>query len=454
MLNYEIDALIEYDTNINDSVFDYLVTSFAKKDRDKLFIFKNYLVTQNISNTYFEIHDDNEKIFTTHSYKWSFKRTDLTTSCELGRNYILTKEKSKYFIFLSHPIFINKSSYHLTLIKDVTFIMDSRSSQYKYFMFIMIFVVVALIILSYFLSRYITKDLGTLTEVANHIENGNYKVRTHLEAKDEIGMLGYQIDKMAQVIECNIISLENETQAKQRFIDNLTHELRSPMTSIIGYSELMLRSKYNKDIFDRSLYHIFSEGNRLTHLSQKMTEYILLKNYKMDTSEIQIKEIIEEVNHISVGKYDHNNIHIKHEGDDFIMNTDKYLLETIILNLVDNAIKASLKKLDSKDITTKSKNSEFRVGGDINIIISTSQNENEYKINVIDSGIGMTQEALKKIYEPFFTVDASRNSTNCGIGLGMSICHDLVSLLNGNIHIESGVDYGTKVSLIFKFTTS
>ncbi|MGL5753419.1 MAG: ATP-binding protein, partial [Paraclostridium sp.] len=127
-------------------------------------------------------------------------------------------------------------------------------------------------------------------------------------------------------------------------------------------------------------------------------------------------------------KFTENNIHFIIEGEDFNINSDVYLLTTLLSNFIDNSIKAII-------------NSPVKV---ITVIVD------DYKVIIKDSGVGIDKKEMDRIFEPFYMVDKSRSSSLGGFGLGLSICLNIIQLLNIDFDIESELQRGTKIILSFK----
>jgi signal transduction histidine kinase len=239
---------------------------------------------------------------------------------------------------------------------------------------------------------------------------------------------------MAFEIENNIIELKQKTLSKQRFIDNFTHEIKTPLTSIIGYADILRKNKYDKEIFDKGLYHIYDEGLRLEHLSKQLNEMILLRNKVLDITTVNINSLIKDVIEVNEMRLYGKTISLNIDCESFEVDVDKYLLKTVLINLIDNSIKAS----DNNQTIT----------------IGAVKEETTVTIFVKDHGRGISKADLDLITEPFYMVDNSRSKKEESFGLGLSICSDLVNMMGASFKIESELGKGTKVEITIEFTTS
>ena len=290
-----------------------------------------------------------------------------------------------------------------------------------------------LIILSagmYIISKKLTNPLVKLSNVSKDIAKGEYNIRA-VESKknDEIGVLEHNFNLMIDVIENNIEELKYLNESKQRFIDSLNHEIKTPITSIIGYSELLLKSNVSEEIKIKSLKYINSEAKRLETLNSTLLKLTLMREENRKLGKVELKEAINNVKNILIYKMERKNIKLNIKIENIDLVQDKELLEVLLTNIIDNSIKAS------------------NVGSWIDV--EGDYGNNEYILKIKDKGIGIPQEDLDKVLEPFYMVDKARTRKNNGIGLGLSICSEICNMYNISLDIKSKLNVGTEVILIF-----
>ena len=290
-----------------------------------------------------------------------------------------------------------------------------------------------LIILSagmYIISKKLTNPLVKLSNVSKDIAKGEYNIRA-VESKknDEIGVLEHNFNLMIDVIENNIEELKYLNESKQRFIDSLNHEIKTPITSIIGYSELLLKSNVSEEIKIKSLKYINSEAKRLETLNSTLLKLTLMREENRKLGKVELKEAINNVKNILIYKMERKNIKLNIKIENIDLVQDKELLEVLLTNIIDNSIKAS------------------NVGSWIDV--EGYYGNNEYILKIKDKGIGIPQEDLDKVLEPFYMVDKARTRKNNGIGLGLSICSEICNMYNISLDIKSKLNVGTEVILIF-----
>ncbi|MBU5591533.1 HAMP domain-containing histidine kinase [Clostridium sp. MSJ-4] len=388
----------------------------------------NYYKRNNDENVYIEILGENNKnIFSNINFELPENREELQSLEHNKRQYIIRDIDNNSYIFVTNPININNKIYTFTYVRNISEIYKEKKDQYIFFFNIYILVCVIFMVFMYFISNYITKPIKKLTEATKRISEGNFSEKVKVNSKDELGSLAKNFNLMAEVVDEKINELEKNNIEKQRFINNLTHELKTPLTSIIGYADLLRTTKYNEEIFIDGLNFIYKEGKSLEKLSFKLMDLILLNKEDFKLEKQSIKEITLEVKGLLIPKLNKKNINLVIKGDDFELMMECTLIRVLLSNLIDNAIQAS------------SPNSEVHV----------SINKEKYEIEIIDFGIGIAENHLDKIFEPFYIVDKARTRENNGAGLGLSICKGILDIHNGRFKVQSEVTKGTSIKLTF-----
>ena len=198
----------------------------------------------------------------------------------------------------------------------------------------------------------------------------------------------------------------------------------------LGYANLLRTAKVSEEISHDAADFIYKEGKRLEQLSFKMMDLIFLNADDFTFKHENIMDILNEVQASIWAKLKEKNIHLSIYGDNHSISIEKELLKVLLLNLLDNAIKASKK--------------------DSEIYLRVFESGDRRVIEVRDNGIGMDKEHLDKIIEPFYMVDKSRSRRNNGAGLGLSICKKIADIHNADMNIESRPNEGTSIKIIFQ----
>ena len=366
--------------------------------------------------------EDNVKIISTFgkSYKLKIDNIDDLLDKEVDKYIIREIENENYMIFSSYYTVSNFSIY-IVYIYDITSIYNERSRQLKDIMYTdFIVLAISSIVIAVF-AKFLTKPIEELNNVTKKISSGDFKERVNVKANDEIGELANSFNKMAEEIENKINSLNLSIKQKDDFISGFSHEIKTPMTAIIGYSDLLRLKNYDDEVRIPALNYIYSESKRLEELSYKLLSLMEISEDKIEFKVINIKDFIEKI----CRKIILDNIELKLDLEEAKVKIDENLLEVVMRNLIQNA-----KKADPKD------NCIYVIGKNI---------ENRYIVSVIDNGIGIPKEHIERVTEDFYMVDKSRSRKNGGTGIGLSLCKKILELHNSKINIESEENLGTRV---------
>lgn len=342
--------------------------------------------------------------------------------------------KSAYFIrpmangrvfYYAFPVSIaNRYVYSVCLIYPLTEADKMRMDIIKIFLLTAFFLSIVILYSSSLISRRLTNPIVNLRDTARAFSNGNFSVRTQKRSRDEVGDLSLTFNNMADNIQKMIDKLNDETEKQKHFFDNFTHEIRTPLTSIIGYADLLWKAD-SPELRDKSIYYISSEAQRMAKMTERLLELSKLKKYdfELDKKVVQIAEIIDSACQSLEYKAKQKNIEFRLHLDNVRHSVDPELMKQVILNILDNSIKYS--------------NSEY-------IDIYLNRHKNITKILIKDKGIGISDEDKEKIFDPYFKGDKSRNSSSEGWGLGLSIVREIIEKHGGTITMTSQEGKGTE----------
>ncbi|WP_019241831.1 sensor histidine kinase [Bacillus massilioanorexius] len=291
------------------------------------------------------------------------------------------------------------------------------------------FIVLMIIIGVRQINKFI-KPIKTIESAAYSVSKGNYSVLLDEDGADEMSNLAKAFNKMAKAI-------EEEDKRKQEFLADVSHELRTPLTYVKGYTHVLLDDMVQKPEEKRKYLKLIDrETSRLQTILQDLLDLSKLesKTYKVNLQPIVFAQCIEDVMHKYESIIADKNLKLKMNLDpEIIINGDEDRLEQIIRNIVENSIRYSKK--------------------DSSIVVELETNKDNCILSIADNGIGMSKEDLQKITERFYRVDKARSRASGGTGLGLSIVEKLMDLHKGKMIIESKLNIGTKVSLIFPLLT-
>lgn len=322
---------------------------------------------------------------------------------------------------------VGKEIWYLSLGYDLSEIYQIREQQQKTYGWIFLGLVLLCSVFSYILSKLLTRSMYRLSQAAREIASGNLGCRSDISTDDEFGELSKDFDRMAEQVEQSVLKLQESVKRQQMFMENFTHELKTPMTSILGYAELIKNEMLTKEEQSEAAGYIFSEGKRLENLSMKLLDIFVADNYELNMETVSPKELVQGlVSHLRpVYEKEHIRFLCKSEAGQALLDTE--LVQMLLLNILDNARKA----LES--------------GGTIRICSYILPDGCRFVIT--DNGKGIPQESLKHLTEAFYRVDKSRARAQGGVGLGLALCSKIVKMHNGSIRFKSKVGQGTKVMI-------
>ena len=338
--------------------------------------------------------------------------------------YIIKEIDSLKYMLVSSSVEINNQRVILISRYDITDIFTERDRQIAFFYRVDIAVIITVSIVICVLAIFLTKPIRKLNEMSKKITKGSYHERVSIKSNDEIGELAISFNQMIETIENKINELELSVKRKEEFITNFTHELKNPMTSIIGYADILRSGKYDKETNIKSANYIFHEAKRLENLAHKLMDLMELSNENIELEKIDVVCFMNNIyNDIHESL---ENIELKLEIEDGCVIADKVLLEDCLRNLIDNSKKANPK--------------------DKRIRILGKNEKDKYRISVEDKGCGIPKEDLPRILESFYMVDKARARENGRNGIGLSICEKIANLHHTKLIIESKLNKGTCVS--------
>lgn len=286
-------------------------------------------------------------------------------------------------------------------------------------------------IVIYFLATILTKPLEKLSNISNEMTNGNYGVRASISSSDEIGRLGDNFNEMASSVESHIRELEDQVHRREQFVADFTHEIKTPMTSIIGYADTMRSMDLPKEDQLMALNYIVSAGERLETMSGELFSLIYLNRADIETSVLSTVRLAEEINSYVAPMLDKKDITLNTDIEPASIIGNSNLLISAFSNFIDNSRKAC------------ENHSEITLSGHV------LDSGKRYEFLVIDHGIGMSYEHLDKICNEFYMVDKSRSRMQGSAGLGLSLASLILNRHDAILSIDSEENVGTTVSVIF-----
>lgn len=297
----------------------------------------------------------------------------------------------------------------------------------SYVLFLILFLL-ALIILIFF-TELVYVPLKKITYAAEQYANGNMHYEFQVDSGDEIGYLAACLNYMASEI-------ARSEDDQKKFVANVSHDFRSPLTSIRGFLEAMLDGTIPPEMHEKYISLVLNETERLTKLTNGLLTLNNLntKGLLLNLTEYDINAVIRSTAATFEGSCTKKKIGIQLvlTGDTMYVKSDKEKIEQVLYNLLDNAIKFS-----HPDSTIK---------------IESSEKKNKLFISVKDSGIGIPKDEVNLIWDRFYKSDLSRGKDKKGTGLGLSIVKEIINAHGENINVISTEGVGTE--FIFSLPTT
>lgn len=288
--------------------------------------------------------------------------------------------------------------------------------------------VLSLIILLFF-TEMVYLPLRKITRATEQYASGNFRYDLKVVSEDEIGYLAASLSYMADEI-----ARSEENQKK--FIANVSHDFRSPLTSIRGYLEAMIDGTIPPEMHERYLNIVLSETDRLTKLTNSLLSLnnLNMKGVVLEIKDFDINTLIRNTAATFEGTCSKKGIAIQLllTGDELFVNADEMKIGQVIYNLLDNAIKFS--------------------HSNSTITIETVEKHSKLFVSVKDTGIGIPKDQQKLVFDRFYKTDLSRGKDKKGTGLGLSIVKEIVKAHNENINVISTEGVGTE--FVFSLTKS
>jgi two-component system phosphate regulon sensor histidine kinase PhoR len=299
------------------------------------------------------------------------------------------------------------------------------------------------ILLAAFFARYYSRRLGAIIDYASTLATGNFSARLEHQGSDELGILGRQLNetgeklqKMFEELQREHVELEKLERIRKDFVINVSHELRTPLASIQGYTETLLDGALDdKENNVRFLNIIRQNAERLARLTADLLTLsrLELKTQPLQITNYEVNPLIEECIDTLRPIADKKSIELSFRPapDSARIFCDSEAIHQVMMNLLDNAIKYTP---EHGAIVVSAESVPSEAGGGM------------MEIGVRDSGQGIPEDDLPRLFERFYRVDKARSRALGGTGLGLAIVKHLVRSMGGDVHVHSVVNEGSTFS--------
>ncbi|SMC39707.1 Signal transduction histidine kinase [Oscillospiraceae bacterium] len=336
-----------------------------------------------------------------------------------------TAGSNSKLLFSASLLTQSDTTYLLVTQSDLTPVYDQVDDMVLNCVWVFLGVTAAGIVFALVFSGFITKPINELATVGVGFSQGDYSGRVKVRSRDEIGKLASVYNHMADSIEEKISDLELAVKQREDFTAAFAHELKTPMTSIIGYADTLYQKDLSESEARAAAGFIVNEGMRLESLSFKLLELMTLRKNDFLLEEIQMSDFLKDIEDTIRPAAAKKGIRTFFDYEPGYVRMEIDLFKTLVLNLIDNAMKS----------------------GTSDVAVLGQSKEGVYMIAIVDHGRGIPKDELQRVTEAFYMVDKARSRKEHGAGLGLALCERIAEIHNTRLDIRSREGEGTAIRL-------
>jgi signal transduction histidine kinase len=372
--------------------------------------------------------------------KNNYSDEDLKLSIINKSAFTIVPVKDKYLVVFSCPIINNNKNIGIVRsVMDYSEIFSSSKNLLKLTNTFVLLVFGVIFLFVVLLATKITIPILKLSKFTKEVSKGNFEEDININSKDEIEELSLNFNKMKNRIKKQIQTIENDRDDLRKiashrkvFFDNITHEMKTPLTIISGYCQILLKQDFkDKEFTKKSMEKINNESERMHNMVIELLEISKVESNITSyiEEEVNVSQILDAACNdmkIRANKYE---IHIEKVIDkEVIVLGNPNEIRRVIINIIDNSIKY----------------------GNVNSTIGVKLSKENGNCNIIikDKGQGIPSNKLEMIFEPFYRVNKQTSREAGSSGLGLSIVKKIIDKHNGSIKIISEERKGTEVYII------
>ena len=345
-------------------------------------------------------------------------------------NYHITGGDDARTIEVWSDIKTKNRQFRLTSASDITGVYNetvSLSHRYTNLYLIADMICAVIVVL---LALSVTIPIRKISRASKEMAAGNYDVKIPVRRNDELGELSASFVKMKDSVTDTMDQLELASRQKDDFVGNFAHELKTPMTSIIGYADVIYSGNLSESEMREAAGYILSEGMRLETLSFKLLELITVKEGKFILEDTDAGMFFDDTEETVIPVAVKKNMNIRFRCESAYIRIEYDLFKTMVMNLIDNA---------------------FKSGGTL-VEVTGRVTDRGYEVCIRDNGRGIPEEEIDRITEAFYMIDKARSRRENGAGLGLALCERVARLHNTTLKFESKVGEGTSVSVVVELS--
>ena len=412
---------------------------------NKKHVFSDLATLYKRNGVFLQYWENDEPLYTIGGLKelgidWEKARD--TTGILMNGKYATTRYNDKEYLVIRMQLGYPFENSDVVYIHSMEELAEARNSLLWTAVMTEIIVLLVVGIVLYMIIRRMMKPLQSLSMAAREIAQGEYGKKLSVHGNDEVALLAKNFNEMSDSLEEKIEELKESDLEKQQFIDNLGHELRTPLTTISGYAEYLQMAPADEEERLSALGYITSETKRLGKLSDSLLKLALLRVDEIERKIIPFERLTDKLADGFAGNLAKKGIALCIDKREGFLYGNEELLYSLLSNLVENAARACEER--GHIYVSIEEYNEGAFDGRKNDMTEFA------RIRVRDDGIGMRQEEMEKITEPFYRADKARSRKSGGIGLGMTLCRQIVQCHEGTMECDSIYGEGTAVTVLIR----
>lgn len=332
-------------------------------------------------------------------------------------------ETGQRFVRSVRTIEVTGGLFYLESFRDISSVFAQREDHYVLYRLLLLVLLPVFALAVWLITRHFTAPIRRLSAVSRRFAGGEYALRAPEGGSDEAGQLTRDFNAMAGQLEQKISDLEEGARRREEFIAAFAHELKTPLTAVIGYADMLRSRQLERPQQFQAASYIFSEGKRLESLSLKLLDLIVLGREEFLLHSLSGSELVRRAVEAAQPSFQAAGIAFTVQAAAGTVDVEPDLVQSLLLNLCDNARKATPS------------------GGQVTLAFV--REEDGFAFTVTDTGHGMSPEVLSHITEPFYMADKSRSRAQNGAGLGLALCAEIARLHGGQLTFDSAPGRGT-----------
>lgn len=272
-------------------------------------------------------------------------------------------------------------------------------------------------------AQYVVLPVKRMTAATRRMAKGDFTTELRIKRKDEIGELADSFNHMAK-------ELNQLEQMRQDFVSNVSHEIQSPLTSILGFAKALRNNVVPEPKRERYLQIIMTESERLSRVSENLLQLASLESdhHPVNMRAYSLDEQLRRIVVACEPQWRAKSLQMELQLEPVTIVADEDLLSLVWMNVIGNSMKFTPEH------------------GTINVALSVSA-DGAIEVSIQDTGIGIPEQDMSRVFERFYKSDRSRRRDGNGSGLGLAIVYKIVSLHHGTVELESSIGQGTKVKI-------